>query len=90
MLRNAIVNFHNNHSWAEENLNGLAETRHQEQFWVNAWTVIIGNNLIDPLFLPGRVDALTYRHFVEEELRLLLTSTRANTFITNGLCMMDL
>lgn len=70
--RNAIQNFHNNHMWAEENPHTITETHFQHQFSVNVWAGIIGDYLIGPFFLPGRLDGRSYLHFLEEELNGLL------------------
>lgn len=70
--RNSIRNFHNNHVWAEENPHAITEAHHQEQFSVNVWAGIVGDFLIGPFFLPGRLDGLSYRHFLENDLPILL------------------
>lgn len=70
--RNAIQNFHNNHLWAEENPHAITETNYQYQFSVNVWAGIIGDRLIGPFFLPGRLDGRSYHNFLQEELPLLL------------------
>lgn len=70
--RNSIINFHNNHIWAEENPHGIVETHFQEQFSLNVWGGIIGDHLIGPFFLPGRLTGHSYRHFLQHELPLLL------------------
>lgn len=68
----AIINFHNNHIWADENPHALVEAHHQEQFSLNVWIGIIGNHLIGPHFLPPRLNGNTYTHFLREELPMLL------------------
>lgn len=70
--RTSIVNFHNNHLWADENPHGIVETHFQEQFSLNVWGGIIGDHLIGPFFLPGRLTGDSYRHFLQYELPLLL------------------
>lgn len=70
--RNSIQNFHNNHLWAEENPHAVTETHFQHQFSVNVWAGIIGDHLIGPFFLPGRLDGRSYRNFLETELPILL------------------
>jgi hypothetical protein len=35
--RNGIINFHNNHVWAEENPHNIVQSRHQQQFSINVW-----------------------------------------------------
>lgn len=70
--RNAIRNFHNNHLWADENPHAVMETHYQEQFSVNVWAGIVGDFLIGPFFLPGRLDGQSYRRFLEDNLPILL------------------
>lgn len=50
--RNAIMNFHNNHIWCEENPHAITESRFQQQFALNVWVGILGDFLIGPYFLP--------------------------------------
>lgn len=70
--RNAIMNFHNNHIWAEENPNAVIQNNYQQQFSVNVWIGIVGDFLIGPHFLPPRLNGQQYRHFLEFELAELL------------------
>lgn len=48
--RNAIMNFHNNHHWADENPHAITERHFQEQFSLNVWVGILGDHLIGPFF----------------------------------------
>lgn len=70
--REAIINFHNNHIWADENPHAILEGRHQHQFSLNVWVGIVGDHLTGPFFLPPRLTGEVYRHFLENELPLLL------------------
>lgn len=70
--RQAIINFHNNHLWAQENPHGLIEARHQHTFSVNVWAGIVEDNLIGPYFLPHRLDGNSYYHFITNVLPELL------------------
>jgi hypothetical protein len=70
--RNGIMNFHNNHIWADENPHAITETRFQDRFSFNVWIGIIGNYLIGPHFLPLRLDGNTYQHFLQHELPQLM------------------
>lgn len=70
--RNSIMNFHNNHVWADENPHAIVETRFQVQFSLNVWGGIVGDHLIGPFFLPGRLTGESYLHFLRHELPLLL------------------
>lgn len=66
--RNAIINFHNNHIWAEDNPNAIVENHFQVQFSLNIWVGIIGDHLIGPCVLPQRLNGEDYRRFLEHEL----------------------
>lgn len=70
--REAIINYHNNHIWAEENPHAIVEAHHQEQFSLNVWLGHIGNQLIGPHFLPPRLNGDTYSQFLREDLPVLL------------------
>lgn len=70
--RNAIQNFHNNHIWADENPHAITESHFQEQFSLNVWVGIIGDYLIGPFFLPGRLNGNSYRDFLQHDLPTLL------------------
>lgn len=70
--RNAIINFHNNHNWAQENPHAVTATHFQEQFSLNVWIGIIGDHLIGPFFLPGRLNGNFYCNFLQNDLPLLL------------------
>jgi hypothetical protein len=69
--RNGIINFHNNHVWAEENPHAVVQSRHQQQFSINVWAGIIGDVLVGPHVLPQRLTGNSYRHFLENDLRTL-------------------
>ncbi|KMQ92230.1 hypothetical protein RF55_7819 [Lasius niger] len=66
------MNFHNKHSWAEENPHEVCEDRFQHQFSLNVWVGIVGDWLIGPVFLPRRLTAEAYRNFLEHSLPALL------------------
>lgn len=70
--RNSIINFHNNHVWADNNPHAVIENHFQEQFSVNVWIGVIGDFLIGPHFLPGRLTGEQYRQFIEHVLPELL------------------
>jgi hypothetical protein len=52
--RNDIMNFHNNHFWAEENPHAIVQSRHQRQFSINVWAGIL-DVLVGPHVLPKRL-----------------------------------
>lgn len=70
--KNAIMNFHNNHVWAEENPHEICEDRFQYQFSLNVWVGIVGDFLIGPVILPGTLTAEVYRNFLDDRLPELL------------------
>lgn len=76
--RDGIFNYHNNHIWADENPHAISEGHHQQQFSVNVWAGIVGDQLIGPFFLPNRLTGQIYRHFLEEELPGLLEDVPLN------------
>lgn len=87
--RNSIMNFHNNHIWADENPHAVTETNYQQQFSVNVWVGIVGDFLIGPHFLPPRLNGQEYRHFLEFTLPELLENVplvvrRAMWFMHDG------
>ncbi|EZA58875.1 hypothetical protein X777_00578, partial [Ooceraea biroi] len=45
---NRIINFHNNHIWADENPHAVVESRHQHRFSLNVWVGILRDRLIGP------------------------------------------
>lgn len=52
--RDEIFNFHNLHLWHDENPHAVIRLRHQQQLFLNVWSVIIGDTLIGPVvFLDG-------------------------------------
>lgn len=67
-----IMNFHNNHIWADVNPHAIIVKRFQQTFSVNVWLGIIEDYLIGPFFLPVRLTGETYLHFLENELPVLL------------------
>jgi len=62
-----IVNFHSTHVWSDENPRKYAkeeEFRHQ-RFFINVWTGIVGNRLIEPCILPNRLTGALSSFFVK-------------------------
>lgn len=66
--RNGIINFHNNHHWAEENPHIIVNSRFQHTFSVNVWAGIVGDSLIGPIFLPNRLNGQHYLYFLQNVL----------------------
>jgi hypothetical protein len=42
--------------WSDENPHAIHSARHQQQFSVNVWASIVGDNLIGPHILPNRLN----------------------------------
>lgn len=70
--REGIFNFHNNHCWADENPQEISQRRHQVRFSLNVWIGIVGDNLIGPMFLPNRLNGVSYLNFLTQDLPELL------------------
>lgn len=50
--RRGVVNFHNQHVWANENPHAIRPRKFQNSFSVNVWIGVIHNNLCGPFFCP--------------------------------------
>lgn len=70
--RSGIFNSHNMHVWADENPRVTWRGRYQHRFSVNVWCGIIGNYLIGPHVLPGRLTGALYCEFLEQHMPTLL------------------
>ena len=70
--RDGIINFPNNHIWADVNPHAIVQSRHQQQFSINVWAGVVGDKLIGPHVLPGRLNGDGYRQFLENHLPSLL------------------
>lgn len=66
--RHGIHNYHNNHVWADENPHTILQFRHQQNFSLNVWAGIYGDELFGPVFLPPRLNGNNYLHFLQNEL----------------------
>lgn len=70
--RDQIVNFHNQHVWADENPHAIVQSRHQHRFSVNVWAGIVGDVLIGPHVLPPTLNGARYHDFIRDTLPVLL------------------
>lgn len=62
------------------NSHAQIEYRHHQQFILNVWFGIVGDNLIEPFLLPNRLNGASYLAFLGNELsRLLRGCTHSNT-----------
>lgn len=77
--RDKIMNFHNNHIWAENNPHAVIEGRHQNQFSVNVWAGIVGDTVVGPHFFPNRLNGEVYYNFLRDDLPVLLEAVPLRT-----------
>ena len=77
--RQGIINFHNNHIWAEDNPHAIIEGHHQHTFSFNIWAGIIGDSLVGPYFLPNRLTGDVYYNFLRDELPELMAAVPLRT-----------
>lgn len=70
--RDGITNYHNLHTWANENPHTTRTTSFQHRFSLNVWAGVIGDMLIGPFFLPPRLNSAAYLHFLQRDLPGLL------------------
>ncbi|KAJ4435802.1 hypothetical protein ANN_18421 [Periplaneta americana] len=77
--RDGVVNFRNQHVWADENHHAVEETRHQHRFSINLWAGVLGDRLIGSYVLPqgSTVDQL------EEYLLRLADRTKVEYLATS-------
>uniref|UniRef100_A0A6P7GMR5 Uncharacterized protein LOC114344564 n=1 Tax=Diabrotica virgifera virgifera TaxID=50390 RepID=A0A6P7GMR5_DIAVI len=76
--RVAIINFHNNHVWADQNPHEIIEHHFQNVFSVNVWIGIVGDNLIGPHFLAQPLNGISYTSFLQNDLPELLEDIALN------------
>lgn len=67
-----LLNFHNTHHSAKENPHAMRQSRYQQQFSLNIWTEILGDNLMGSKFLDGRLNGQPYFQFLRGQLHVLL------------------
>lgn len=70
--RGGVLNSHNMHIWEEENPHGNRPHNYQHRFSVNVWCGMIGNHLIGPFFIDGRLTGEKYVEFLQNDLNNLL------------------
>lgn len=75
---NGVINFHNNHVWADENPHAVVQSRHQHRFSLNVWLGVLGDRLIGPAFLPNRLNGELYLGFLNDTLPPLLENVPLN------------
>lgn len=58
--RVGLYNQHNEHWWSFRNPHMIRETYHQVRFSANVWAGIVGNKVLGPYFIEGRLTGGTY------------------------------
>ncbi|XP_011874347.1 PREDICTED: uncharacterized protein LOC105565619, partial [Vollenhovia emeryi] len=69
---NSTVNRHNLHYWAIENPHWMRQANSQVRWSVNVWAGILGDHIIGPYFIDGKVNGEGYRKFLRDKLVDLL------------------
>ncbi|XP_011883614.1 PREDICTED: uncharacterized protein LOC105570778 [Vollenhovia emeryi] len=69
---NGIVNRHNSHYWATENPHWMQQAHTQVRWSVSVWAGILGDDIIGPYFIDGKVNGNEYRRLLNNELVELL------------------
>jgi hypothetical protein len=70
--REGVFNVHNSHLWARDNPHAIRERGCQVCFRVSVWAGIVGDIVVGPYLLPGRLTAQRYRDFLKTVLPGLL------------------
>jgi hypothetical protein len=66
--RDGLKNFHNQHLSVDENPCVILPSYHQQQFSINIWANICGDNLFRPHGLPNRLTGQNYKAFLENKM----------------------
>lgn len=87
--REGTFNSHNMHSWDEEHPHATFVRSHQYRFSLNVWCGIMGNHLIGPYFIEGRLTGEAYVNFLQNHLNnfledVSLTERRNMWFMHDG------
>lgn len=63
-----IINRQNLRIWARRNPHAMMQRDYQGRFAINVWAGIIMNEFVAPVYLPLRLNAANYLHFLRHEL----------------------
>ncbi|GFX14633.1 uncharacterized protein TNCV_4016311 [Trichonephila clavipes] len=66
------MNFHNLHTWADENPHAIRPHGAQRKCSINVWAGIVGDCLLGPYILPKRLNGSVYLTFLQEVLPEML------------------
>ncbi|GFW83395.1 DUF4817 domain-containing protein [Trichonephila clavipes] len=67
-----VMNFHNLHTWADENPHAIRPHGAQRKCSINVWAGIVGDCLLGPYILPERLNGSVYLTFLQEVLPEML------------------
>ncbi|GFV82005.1 DUF4817 domain-containing protein [Trichonephila clavipes] len=67
-----VMNFHNLHTWADENPHAIRPHGAQRKCSINVWAGIVGDCLLDLYILPERLIGSVYLTFLQEALPEML------------------
>jgi hypothetical protein len=56
------------HLWPDKNPHAILPSHHQQQFSINIWANICGDNLFGPLVLPNRLTGQNYKACLENNM----------------------
>lgn len=70
--KEGMFNSHNSHLWDDEQPHGTFSRNHQHRFSVNVWCGIIGDTLVGPYFIDGRLTGEKYAEILRDHLDNLL------------------
>ena len=76
--RHGVINTRNLHHWSLENPRTIRQSRFQVEFSINVWAGIVGDHLIGPYELPGRLNSERYLEFLQTTLPTLLEDVPFN------------
>ncbi|RZC27676.1 hypothetical protein BDFB_015033 [Asbolus verrucosus] len=64
--RLGIVNFHNVHMWTDANPHAYRQQHLQDEFSINVWAALVGNNITGPFELPHRLNGKLWRQTLDQ------------------------
>lgn len=70
--KHGLFNVHNEHWWSHSNPHVTRQDCFQHRFSVNVWAGIIGNCLLGPYFIEGRLDSVTYLNILNSVVNDML------------------
>jgi hypothetical protein len=71
-MKKGILNFHKTHVWVDDNPHINVAWRHQHWLSINVYLGILGDQFLGPVALPNRQSVTVNRHFLMNDLPVLL------------------